>query len=319
MLLSIIIPVYNGDKYIIKLLEILMCQIVEDVEIIVIDDGSTDSTKALVSKYIEGKKVVRLICQENCGESGARNTGIKESKGKYLYFLDCDDLLESGSILHFTTTIKNNDNLDLYCFSYSSVGTDKKRIDYRACVFDKKVFYNRNDFLEAYLSKKLPCHVCSVIINKELLQRNKIEFQYGLRIGADIQFLLDVFIRLSTAYYSDRMCYIYRIRNDSVMQGYKSYSKAQYHSFELRRNTLLSEDYQSTELKKYSNFWIENQLISNIYYYVKSDFFDREVTNNLINDCKLLKLPISKGKLKHKLAVCLCKLLPMKLILKLKK
>ena len=101
MLLSIIIPVYNGDKYIIKLLEILMCQIVEDVEIIVIDDGSTDSTNALVTKYIEGKKVVRLICQENCGESGARNTGIKESKGKYLYFLDCDDLLESGSILHF--------------------------------------------------------------------------------------------------------------------------------------------------------------------------------------------------------------------------
>lgn len=89
---SVIIPVYNGGQYIRGAVESVLNQTFKDLEIIVIDDGSTDRTKDVLSPWINEGKIVYFF-QQNKGLAGARNTGIKLSKGKFLKFLDRDDLL----------------------------------------------------------------------------------------------------------------------------------------------------------------------------------------------------------------------------------
>lgn len=316
-LLSIVIPAYNADRFIENTLTTIVSEQADDIEVIVVNDGSVDNTKQIVEKFCKTNSYIKLINQENKGESGARNAGIKAATGDYIYFLDCDDSIMPGTLNHFLETIKAEYGKSLYCFSYVSKVNGEISKYYTAPKLDRNTFSDKISFLKAYLSKHLPCHICSVVTKKSIIKDNNLQFIQGLKIGADIQFLLELFLHIESAYYSNRVCYIYQIRDDSIMQGYKTYSRTQYNAFALRRDTLLSESYQCPELKKYSYFWIQNQLLSNIVYYVRSDFKDDEITSFLINDCNLLRKSIIKGKGKHYYAILAAKFIPLKVCVKL--
>ncbi len=318
MTISIIIPAYKAEHFIEPLLNNISTQIVNDnlsCEVIVVNDGSPDSTKDIAKNYCAKYSFIKLINQDNKGESGARNTGIENASGEYLYFLDSDDSIKDGSLKHFLYTIQKEPDVDVYCFAYISKknGHLKKKFDSSKLDCHK---FNRIDFQKAYLAKYLPIHICSCVIKKKLVNQCKLRFSVGLRIGADIEWLLKLASVVQTAYFSNRICYVYQIRNDSIMQGYKTYSLEQYHSFEIRRDIILSEKYRSNELSKYANFWIENQLLSNIIYYLKSNVKDHEITKKLIDDCKLLRLPVNHGNNKNLLAIYIAKILPLRLFFK---
>ena len=96
--LSVIIPVYNGEKYIEKTLDSLVEQTVEDFEVIIIDDGSDDKTGEIIKKYCDEYVDFFYINQPHSGVYAARNTGIKKARGEYIHFLDCGDKLTFESI-----------------------------------------------------------------------------------------------------------------------------------------------------------------------------------------------------------------------------
>lgn len=96
--LSVIIPVYNGEKYLEKTLECLITQTVENFEVIIVDDGSTDSTAEIAKRYCEDYDGFYYIYQEHKGVYAARNAGIEKAKCEYLLFLDCGDIITAGSI-----------------------------------------------------------------------------------------------------------------------------------------------------------------------------------------------------------------------------
>ena len=96
--LSVIIPVYNGEKYIEKTLESMVTQTVENFEVIIVDDGSTDGTAEICKKYCDEYNDFFYIYQEHKGVYAARNAGIEKAKCEYFLFLDCGDLLTDGSI-----------------------------------------------------------------------------------------------------------------------------------------------------------------------------------------------------------------------------
>lgn len=90
---SVILPVYNGGKFIAETIESMLSQTIKDFEVLVVDDGSTDDSKEIIQKYISNSnREIRYFYQENKGIAAARNKGIKESNGKYIAFLDQDDL-----------------------------------------------------------------------------------------------------------------------------------------------------------------------------------------------------------------------------------
>lgn len=93
---SIIIPAYNVEKYIPRTLESIKSQTFKDIEVIVINDGSTDNTLTIVKNFLKNVDFsYKIITQKNQGVSAARNRGIKEAKGKYICFLDGDDFYDS--------------------------------------------------------------------------------------------------------------------------------------------------------------------------------------------------------------------------------
>ena len=91
---SVIIPVYNVEKYLRECLDSVVNQTLKDIQIILIDDGSTDSSLGICKEYAQKDNRIKIIEQKNQGAGAARNRGMSEAKGDYLYFLDSDDFLE---------------------------------------------------------------------------------------------------------------------------------------------------------------------------------------------------------------------------------
>lgn len=98
-LVSVIIPVYNQEKYLEQCMDSVLAQSLKEIEVLCVDDGSTDRSKEILKKYAEQDRRVHILCQENAGAGAARNHGLRNAKGKYLSFLDSDDFFEPDMLL----------------------------------------------------------------------------------------------------------------------------------------------------------------------------------------------------------------------------
>lgn len=112
---SVIIPVYNVEKYLGECLDSVVGQTLRDIEIICVDDGSTDGSPAMLSAYAARDGRIRIITQRNSGQSAARNAGMDEARGEYVYFLDSDDWIASDA-LESCAAICDRDRLDHLVF-----------------------------------------------------------------------------------------------------------------------------------------------------------------------------------------------------------
>lgn len=110
-LVSVIVPAYNMEQYIAETLDSILCSTYQNIEIIVIDDGSTDATISIVEKYIIRDNRIRLFKQKNAGPSRARNNGIQNSHGKYILPVDSDDLISPSFIADAVEAIQSDNNI----------------------------------------------------------------------------------------------------------------------------------------------------------------------------------------------------------------
>ena len=106
-LISVIIPAYNVEKYINRCIESIIYQDYKNIEVIIINDGSTDNTREICEQYIKQDKRIRLINTENRGAGSARNTGIENANGKYFSFIDADDFICEHYYSRLYEMIKN--------------------------------------------------------------------------------------------------------------------------------------------------------------------------------------------------------------------
>ena len=106
-MVTVVVPAYNAERYIVETLDSLERQTLRDIEALVVDDGSTDSTAQIVLDYAKSHPFVRLLQQENGGVSSARNHGMREASGKYILFLDSDDTLTPSSLQAFVEALED--------------------------------------------------------------------------------------------------------------------------------------------------------------------------------------------------------------------
>lgn len=121
MKFSVIVPAYNGEKYISETLDCLLNQTEKDIEIVVVNDGSTDSTQQLVESYAQKYPAIVLHNQENAGVSAARNKGIELARGEFIIFIDSDDLISRNSLEILYSALKKS-SADLAIFRVKSFG-----------------------------------------------------------------------------------------------------------------------------------------------------------------------------------------------------
>ena len=145
--LSIIIPVYNVEPYIAKCLDSCLHQDIptDEYEIIVVNDGSPDNSVVIVKDYMQRYLNVRLVNRDNGGLSAARNTGLKEAKGEYVWFVDSDDWIEPYVLKHLTDKAYK-DKLDVLCFNLQLAFPDGHTEHYNVSA-EKECVYHGTDFI----------------------------------------------------------------------------------------------------------------------------------------------------------------------------
>ena len=315
MLLSIIIPCYNSERFIGKTLSMLVSQGLDDCEVIVVNDGSSDTTAAVVQSFTDKYSCIRVINKVNEGVSVARNTGMQAAAGTYIYFLDSDDTLADGTLDFYRSVLTSNPGQVFFGFGYYSVYQGCLKKDYAASAYDGKTF----DALllkKSFLMKKLFFHICSCIYERAFLNGYGITFTAGEKIGEDVEFLLNVIRFAPGCVYYARHCFIYQIRDDSTMRGYKGYSKGNFKGFELVNSILTSSEYQESKIKTYSNCLRKFNYLRTFFYYMRSSVKDSDINEGFLRYAYCLRYPYPKeAPVKLKLLFAAASVLPLRMLL----
>lgn len=214
-IISVIMPVYNAEKYLEKSISSVLKQSYDNLELIIINDGSTDNSEKICREYMKHDSRVKLISIQNQGVSVARNTGIDIASGKYITFIDSDDWIDEEMFLHMIASIEENDtDFSLCGFEYISENSDnpiivKNNDSGKGSVYDIKYFLNR-----IYVKANITFNVWNVIFRREPIQG--IRFNEKINIGEDNLFILECLLKCKRGYIEPERYYYYQYRNDSL-------------------------------------------------------------------------------------------------------
>lgn len=221
MKLSIIIPVYNVQKFIGHTIESIMNQNCPDFELIIVNDGSTDDSLNLIqltlSKY--DTENVRVFSQKNQGVSVARNVGMYNSIGKYLYFLDGDDFVSNGMI-NQVIQLASDDSPDILYWAYDLVDSDYNTIKKYQFKNSVSTIDSGVNTLSCLAKKSASIWIGSAIYRRDLLEANNIRFTPNCISGEDTEFIHKALIHAKNVLFSKMTLSFYVKRVGSVTNQY---------------------------------------------------------------------------------------------------
>lgn len=211
MILSIIVPVYNRKSQISRCIDSLIAIKNRNIEIILVNDGSTDNSLEICKSYLPKDSRIHVIDQENKGVSGARNTGIENSHGKFLAFVDADDEVtkEYDQIIQ---VLEEKEGYDLYSFDYFRQDADEVQRGY-----SKFPQWKENEKASIYRNylKGVLNNVWSNIYVTRIIKDNNIRFPIEMKMGEDSVFNSRYFMHCENAYYIDAVAYRYYTDDNS--------------------------------------------------------------------------------------------------------
>lgn len=215
-LVSIIVPIYNVEKYLEECIESIISQTYKNIEIILVNDGSTDGSKKIVDEYASKYKFIKVIHKKNGGLSDARNCGIKNSNGEYICFVDSDDIVTNDYIETMYYNIKNYNTCIAACGMCNFYEDGKKQ---EICFKNIKQLYVGED-AHKYLNIMGYFNVssCNKLYKKELF--DNIEFPVGKK-SEDWYIMYKLLDYAGSIYYSSDVKYLYRQRTGSITKSKK--------------------------------------------------------------------------------------------------
>ena len=242
-LISIIIPVYNVEKYIEKCVDSLTAQTYKNIEIILIDDGSTDSSGAICDKYAAEDSRVKVFHKENGGVSSARNLGLDNARGEWVTFVDSDDWVNDSYIQNLYSSVC--DEVDLVVSSAILVNhSSPYKYSYR------KTKISQNNFEELFNSFDLDKRTSpwGKLYATQVIKDNNLRFIQGMHIGEDAQFLYRYLVSCRDVIISNHMDYFYCYDTEG--------------SLTKKINPVESEQVALIEMNKAIDLLIEKRLIT---------------------------------------------------------
>ena len=211
-MISIIINVYNGEKYIGKCLDSVVNQTYKDLEILIVNDGSTDKTLEICKSYKDNR--IKIISTENKRLALSRNIGIENAKGEYLYFIDSDDFIELDTIEYlynlckkYNTEIATCRCLDIYNYDFC-VKNKKEKV---------KVISNQEMLEKILLWDNRAEAVWNKLVKRELFDNLRFED----RLINDIAFTYKLLLKTNRVSYSNQIKYYYFKHNESISKQKK--------------------------------------------------------------------------------------------------
>lgn len=208
---SVIIPVYNVEKYLRETMEGVLSQTLSEIEVICINDGSVDQSKSIIEEYQKKDNRIILINKENEGQAIARNIGIQKAKGKYIYFMDSDDLIASDCLEKLYDCAEKN-HLDLLLFDgtsfFENEDLEEKHAEYKTYYKRKKKYYGVHDGQDMYVRmvdagdyKVSPClqflrteyvHEHNIYFPDKIIHEDNLLAYYALILAERVMHIPDV-------------------------------------------------------------------------------------------------------------------------------
>ena len=213
-LVSVIVPIYNVEKYLNKCIESIINQTYKNLEIILIDDGSTDKSGKICDRFEKKDNRIKVIHQKNAGVSSARNTGIDSADGLWIAFIDSDDWVEENYIKNLIENTSKDVDV-VQCGYYRIVEEKKEQIN---CA-GKLEIKNADEFLNGCLNPQTAYGLCHMkIIRKSII--NDIRFNEKIVVCEDALFNIQISRNMKYFKMIKQPLYNYRINRDSVVRRY---------------------------------------------------------------------------------------------------
>lgn len=229
-LISCVVAIYNVEEYLEECLVSIQNQKYSNVEIILVDDGSTDMSGDICDCFAENDSRIKVIHQPNQGANCARNAGLAQAKGDWVYFMDGDDYVADDIFSFWGDCLKTN--FDILLFSNYVLA--KGKVSRHKYLYDRLEFCNQEDFYELSLAtmnrygdsqynyKVMDAvSIWNKIYRRSLLQENEISFVPGFPKTQDLSFNLLVYSKAKHAVFADHPGYIYRINVGSVSRRFQ--------------------------------------------------------------------------------------------------
>lgn len=217
---SIIVPVYNVENYLRKCLDSIINQTLKNIEIICINDGSTDNSLSILEEYASKDERIIVINQENAGVSSARNRGLEIATGEYIAFVDSDDWLEPECYELAVSEFQKDPENDLICWGANVINSRNA---------SEKEFLNAQDWykanesgkqlLQSQFVERLPGSLWNYLFKSSIIKQYNLKFS-NYKLGEDLLFVMLYLGNTETIYYIKKELYNYRLTSNSAMQKY---------------------------------------------------------------------------------------------------
>ncbi len=310
-LLSVIVPVYNVEKYLKRCLESILVQSWNDYEIILVDDGSTDSSAQICDLYAEKYEMIRVIHKENKGLSDTRNRGIEEASGEYVYFPDSDDWLEPNTFSELSDVIEEL-TYDIISFNREFVTSEEDKLISAKSRIQK--LSGKQALLEMLNQGDVTGFANDKIYRKKLFLDNDIEFPVG-KYYEDLGTNYKLFLKATKVYVTNQKYYHYLITNpDSITQSWNEQKLQDMFGFyrEIYYSPLIREKFEELEIEILQAFYINGliHILSSLYKSnISAQYSDiekhikQEIVKNSLGVTKLLNQPNKIKYLLYKLGL----------------
>lgn len=295
---SIIIPCYNVEEYIEKCINSVLNQTYENIEIILIDDGSTDNTKQVILKTTLNKQNVIYITNKNSGVSNARNTGIKAATGDYIMFIDSDDYIAKNMIKNMFKLMKGY-NTDLVKCNIKKEYILEKRLEKIKPVYSKVRYIENlsfsNTIHKKILSTETMNSACASLFKRDIIKENNLLFREDIHNGEDAIFFMNYIDNAKSIVYTPTAYYYYTIKNTGLTGTTLSMEKLWNSKLEFIEELKDKEKKWNLTKYKYVNKKIIYIFMSSVYRLYKKDTntnnqYKKEFLFKMLGDIDLVSI-----------------------------
>ena len=268
---SVIVPVYKVEKYIGKCIESILSQTFKDFELILVDDGSPDSSGAICDQYAQKDARIRVFHKKNGGVSSARNYGLKEAKGRWLCFIDSDDNVDNTYLQDFEI---EKEDAEMYMQGYKHVmdGMVIRQFDFKRLTSN-----NIADILAYSEDNFIINSSCFKLYRKDIVMDNRIQFDLNTSYGEDHLFSLAYLLHVSKVKFTQAVGYNYRIADGSLTHIIKKSNQLTYYITKSREYSMeILEKVDEKELLAAYN----RRLVDNLKVFVYNFYKTKEVSDS---------------------------------------
>lgn len=271
MLLSIIVPLYNVSQYINKCLNSLVNQDIDNYEILIINDCSTDDSLEKAQLWQNKYDFIKVINKEyNSGLSDTRNRGLKEAKGEYILFIDSDDYIDNNSLGKLMKEILLY-KPDILYFGYIVETKNKSSKIYNYKSQGDSLYIN-NDFMMRELQQRnLPIPACVACYKKNLITENELYFETGI-LHEDVRWSPEILFKATKVYTSELCFYHYVLRSNSISQKHDRKKNG--------RDLLLTCKYLERLSKSFRNSNLQKAFLN----YIAMTYMKAVAVNDMVKD-----------------------------------